>query len=160
MKKSSLIVVVLVTLLVFGLILYFYINDDKNNIEYSKVDYTSNVEFTDKEQIIAIAYLNDIEEASGEYIDNFENIKVYQIGDEERYLIIPRYETVKISIYELKDDKENLISITKLPFIISSNKSSVMFKIEYEDKKIEYIPEFDSDDNSVNVNEYLLDITK
>ena len=159
MKKTSLLVASVVSLLVFGLIVYFNIKKDKNDIEYLKVDYTGNVEFTDEEQIIAIAYLNNIEEVSSKYIDNFENIKVYQIGDELKYLIIPRYEGVEVSIYEIKDNEENLISFTKLPFIISCDNYSVMFKIKYKDITFDYSPSLDSGEESY-INKYVIDITK
>lgn len=163
MKKSSLIISILLVASIIILILSFF--NKKNDKEIAKIDYTSNIVFTNEEQLLAIAYLNDINEVSSKYINDLENIKVYKISGEESYLIIPRYDDIEINIYEsfLENNmlvKGNLISTTNLPFVIICNNSNIILEIKYNDNLFEYSPSINLENDSINMNEYVLDITK
>jgi len=158
MKKSNLIVTIILIILVIILTLYFV------NREKEKVDYSSNINFNGK-QLIAIAWLNNIEEASSRYIKKFDSIKVYQLSGEQNYLILSRYKSIEINIFDviLEEDnfvKGDLIATVQQPFIISCDISNIMFEIKYKDKIFEYFPSLNSEDNSINTNDYVLDITK
>lgn len=157
MKKSNLLVGFILIILVIILALYF------TNREKEWVDYASDINF-DGRQLIAIARLNSIEEVSSEYIKKFENIKVYELTNEGNYLIVPRYKSIEINIYntvmEEKKVKGDLIVTLTQPFAIKCNISDIMFEIRYKDNIIEYFPSLNSEDNTINVNKYVLDITK
>lgn len=166
MKKKDFILVLFLIIAILVIISYFYnTNKEKELIQ----EYTKNIKFTDEEQLLAVAYLSDISEVHSKYINNFENIKVYEMPGEEKYLIIPRYNDVKISIYntkleENKIKKDTLISKTSMPFIITcndlENNFNIIIEVEYNKTIFEYLPSLNSEDNTLIKNKYILDITE
>lgn len=164
MKKFNIIMIILIVLSSIAIILSLILRN-KGNIE---VNYTKDINFTSNKQVLAITHLMDIEEINSKYIDKFGNIKVYQVNGNENYLVIPRYSKTEINIYEYVQEEDNfkkgdLITSTKLPFVITCNEndiSNVIFEIKYNDKVFEYSPSINKIDNTLNTNEYVFDMTK
>ena len=160
MKKRGLILSILLIVSIIILIIAFI---DKTNDKSPK--YTSNIIFENDTQLLAIAKLETIEEATSRYMNKLKNVKVLKMEGDYIFLIIPRYDEVNINIYEniLEEDNEskgNLISKTNLPFVITCDNSKVLFEVEYNDTSFEYIPSISNEDDTININKYILDITK
>ena len=170
MKKANLLLSLLLGISIIILVLAFF---DKRKEETNKkeiiTDYTINIEFNNDKQLLAVAYLNNIEEISSKYIFNLENIKVFQTNGNEKYLIIPRYNDIEISIYEAsfnedKFEKSNKIANTNLPFIIncneSENVSNIIIEVKYNNEVFDYSPSINLKDNNSILDEHILNITK
>lgn len=161
MKKSSILIAILLVLSIIILGLSFMIKKQETEI----FDHVKNIDFTNKEQIIAIAYLDKIENYT-KYLSNYEHLKIYEITNEEAYLIIPRYKDSKINIYEVsfeedKITKGNLLTSNNVPFVITCNEEgnpNIMLEIKYKDVIFEYSPILEND--IIIKNKYILDITE
>lgn len=162
MKKTNIILAILLILSMIILTLSFI----EKKKELDIYDYAKGITFKNDSQLLAVAYLNSVEEATSRYVSNLDSIKIYQVSGNEKYLIIPRYKDMEISIYEINEDEEenkkkNLLTTTKSLFVINCNteeESNIILKVKYKDKTIEYIPSIK--DSKLNKNNYVLDITK
>lgn len=160
MKKSSLTIAILLFISIISLLIFFL-------KKYIKLEEKNAFEYDNEIQLMAVAYLNDVSEIMSKY--GFENIKTYQLSGDYYYLFIPRYGDIQIKVYEAVLDNDNIVKgnflfDTNLPFVISCdrlmNSSNVILEIKYNDISFEYSPSFNSENNSININEYILDITK
>lgn len=155
MKKTNVIICILLILSL--LILIFSVIDIKK--EKSLMEYCDNVKIND-DDLIGVALLNEKLEYK-EYLQNYKNIKIYQISEYETYLILPKYKKMKINIFELNENNEkgSLINSTSEPFVINCNnveQSNVILEITYKDITFDYI--LNLKDNKTN--KYITDITK
>ena len=155
MKRSNFIIAIL--LIISIIILGVSVLDKKKTSIKEEIDYANNIKFADDKQLLAIAYINDFEEVSSKYISNLENIKVFQVNGNEKYLVIPRYDNIEINIYEIKNSEiENKIANTNLPFIINCNEnesiSNIIIEVKYNDIVFEFSPniELKEKDNKIS----------
>ena len=161
MKKSNIILAILLVLSIFILILSFI--ERKKELEV--YDYAKKISFKNDIQLLAVANLNSTAEATSRYVPGLESIKIYQVLNEQEYLIIPRYKNMEISIYEISYDEEekrleNLIASTNNLFILKSGmeEENVIIKVKYNDVNFEYIPIIT--EKKLKEDKYVLDITK
>lgn len=157
-KKISLTIIIL--LIIIGIILTIIFNQNKNKFNYNFI-------FTNDEELIGIAYLNNEKEAS-QYFDNLpdDQITTYTTNGEELYLIIPRSNNISITIYEanLEENgnlaKGEIIAKTNEPFIIKCNQSDIVpntiLNIASNDITIEYSPSLSLKDGSVTSHQNIL----
>lgn len=155
MKRKKLIILSIVLVVIILTIIFILIFRKKDNNDSN---------FSNKEQLLAVAYLENFKEVSEKYIDDFTNIKVFQTTGEELYLVIPRYKDIKINIYEslLEEEKiikGSLIGSTSEEFILNCEKSNVIFEVIYKDNTFEYSPSV-NDEKKLNTNKYISNITK
>lgn len=149
MKKNSVILSLLLIICIVILFLSF------KNIDNTYI-YARELNFKNDNQLLAIAYLNDLSEVNSKYINNLENIKVYNFSEEDLCLIIPRYNDMNIKIYSVNIDDEEIekdvfISEVDFSFVTNCN-SNVMLEINYDKKIYDY--------RFLEDSKYILDITK
>ena len=163
MKKNRKKLIIIGIILVVLMAIFYILN---NRFGITKYAEDLNIP-SDSKELIAIALLNNIEEAETQY--KIEDAKVYEYNGGELYLIIPIYKNVSINVYsavmeEADIVKDNLLYTTNKPFILKCNISDIIpntvVDIKQNNKIYNYSPGLDLKDGGVHTNEYVLDITK
>ena len=168
MKKSSLIIAIILFIAIVILFISIMFPKKENNTSYKNINFTNNT-------LLAVAYLNNELEVSSLYNNIIDNVSVIEydeentLDSEELFLIIPKYE-IDINIYKVKLNdngeifKEELIKTINKPFIIKSytsdTMSNILLEFTYKKDNYEYYPRLSLKDNKVNANDIVLDITK
>ena len=168
MKKSNLLIAIL--LFVAIIILFVSIKFiSKNKDSYKNIDFKDN-------QLLAVAYLNNLNDITSIYNDIIDNVSVIDyeennaLDSEELFLIIPRYD-IDINVYKVKLDndtgeiiKDELIKSINKSFVIkcytSDTFSNILLEFNYKNKNYEYQPRLSLKDNRLNYNDIIFDITK
>ena len=162
MKKNRKKLIIIGIILVVLMAIFYILN---NRFGITKYAEDLNIP-SDSKELIAIALLNNIEEAETKY--KIEDAKVYEYNGGELYLIIPIYKNVSINVYsavmeEADIVKDKLIASTNKPFILKCNVSDIIPNIIIEIKQnnivYEYSPSISLKDGSLYVNEYVMDIS-
>lgn len=142
-----------------------------NNAYKKALNKDNNISFAEK-QLYAVAYLGyekieDLAFYEEKYL-NDEIVPIHYFSEGEYYLIIPRYDTMKVCLY--RNDLETMN--TKLvyenesckPFIIQCNISDIFsdvtISLEYQGEIVEFSPYISLMDGSVVVGERGINITK
>ena len=168
MKKSSLIITIILFIAIVILFISIMFPKKENNTSYKNINFTNNT-------LLAVAYLSNELEVTSLYnniIDNVSEIEYEEentLDSEELFLIIPKY-VMDINIYRVKLNdngeisKEELIKTINKPFIIKSytndTMSNILLEFTYKKDNYEYYPRLSLKDNKVNINDIVLDITK
>lgn len=168
MKKSSLIIAIILFIAIVILFASIMFPKKENNISYKNIKFTNNT-------LLAVAYLNNELEVTSLYNNIIDNVSVIEydeenaLDSEELFLIIPKY-VMDINIYRVKLNdngeisKEELIKTINKPFIIKSytsdTMSNILLEFTYKKDNYEYYPRLSLKDNKVNANDIVLDITK
>lgn len=168
MKKSSLIIAIILFIAIVILFISIMFPKKENNTSYKNINFTNNT-------LLAVAYLNNELEVSSLYNNIIDNVSVIEyekentLDSEELFLIIPKY-VMDINIYRVKLNdngeisKEELIKTINKPFIIKSytsdTMSNILLEFTYKKDNYEYYPRLSLKDNKVNANDIVLDITK
>lgn len=168
MKKSNLLITILLFLAIIILFVSIkFISKSRNNYK--------NINFVDN-QLLAVAFLNNLDDITSTYNDIINNVSVIEyeenntLDSEELFLIIPRYD-ININIYKIKLNndtgkiiKDELIKTINKPFVIkcytSDTMSNILLEFNYKNKNYEYQPRLSLRDNKINYNDIILDITK
>ena len=162
MKKNRKKLIIIGIILVVLMAIFYILN---NRFGITKYAEDLNIP-SDSKELIAIALLNNIEEAETKY--KIEDAKVYEYNGGELYLIIPIYKNVSINVYsavmeEADIVKDNLLYTTNKPFILKCNVSDIIPNIIIEIKQnnivYEYSPSISLKDGSLYVNEHVMDIS-
>ncbi len=168
MKKSSLIIAIILFIAIVILFISIMFPKKENNTSYKNINFTNNT-------LLAVAYLNNELEVSSLYNNIIDNVSVIEyeeentLDSEELFLIIPKYE-IDINIYRVKLNdngeisKEELIKTINKPFIIKSytsdTMSNILLEFTYKKDNYEYYPRLSLKDNKLNTSDIVLDITK
>lgn len=168
MKKSSLIITIILFIAIVILFVSIMFPKKKNNTSYKNIKFTNNT-------LLAVAYLSNELEVTSLYNNIIDNVSVIEyeeentLDSEELFLIIPKY-VMDINIYRVKLNdngeisKEELIKTINKPFIIKSytsdTMSNILLEFTYKKDNYEYYPRLSLKDNKVNANDIVLDITK
>lgn len=171
MKKSSLIIAIILFIAIVILFVSIMFPKKENNTSYKNINFTNNT-------LLAVAYLNNELEVTSLYNNIIDNVSVIEyeeentLDSEELFLIIPKY-VMDINIYRVKLNdngeisKEELIKTINKPFIIKSytsdtsdTMSNILLEFTYKKDNYEYYPRLSLKDNKVNINDIVLDITK
>lgn len=168
MKKSSLIIAIILFIAIVILFASIMFPKKENNTSYKNIKFTNNT-------LLAVAYLNNELEVTSLYNNIIDNVSVIEydeentLDSEELFLIIPKY-VMDINIYRVKLNdngeisKEELIKTINKPFIIKSytsdTMSNILLEFTYKKDNYEYYPRLSLKDNKVNANDIVLDITK
>lgn len=168
MKRSSLIIAIILFIAIVILFISIMFPKKENNTSYKNINFTNNT-------LLAVAYLNNELEVSSLYNNIIDNVSVIEyeeentLDSEELFLIIPKY-VMDINIYRVKLNdngeisKEELIKTINKPFIIKSytsdTMSNILLEFTYKKDNYEYYPRLSLKDNKVNINDIVLDITK
>lgn len=168
MKKSSLIITIILFIAIVILFVSIMFLKKENNTSYKNVNFTNNT-------LLAVAYLSNELEVTSLYNNIIDNVSVIEyeeentLDSEELFLIIPKY-VMDINIYRVKLNdngeisKEELIKTINKPFIIKSytndTMSNILLEFTYKKDNYEYYPRLSLKDNKVNINDIVLDITK
>ncbi len=123
-------------------------------------------------QLYAVAYLGyetieDMDYYQKNFLDE-ETIPNYYFSGDEYYLIIPRYEDMKVYLYrnDLATMEKSLEHETDAgkPFIVQCNISDIFpdvtVELTYQGEKVEFSPYISLKDGSVQVGDRGIDITK
>ena len=168
MKKSSLIIAIILFIAIVILFASIMFPKKENNTSYKNIKFTNNT-------LLAVAYLSNELEVTSLYNNIIDNVSVIEyeeentLDSEELFLIIPKY-VMDINIYRVKLNdngeisKEELIKTINKPFIIKSytsdTMSNILLEFTYKKDNYEYYPRLSLKDNKVNANDIVLDITK
>ena len=168
MKKSSLIITIILFIAIVILFISIMFPKKENNTSYKNINFTNNT-------LLAVAYLSNELEVTSLYNNIIDNVSVIEydeentLDSEELFLIIPKY-VMDINIYRVKLNdngeisKEELIKTINKPFIIKSytsdTMSNILLEFTYKKDNYEYYPRLSLKDNKVNANDIVLDITK
>ena len=168
MKKSSLIITILLFIAIVILFVSIMFPKKESNTSYKNINFTNNT-------LLAVAYLSNELEVTSLYNNIIDNVSVIEyeeentLDSEELFLIIPKY-VMDINIYRVKLNdngeisKEELIKTINKPFIIKSytsdTMSNILLEFTYKKDNYEYYPRLSLKDNKVNINDIVLDITK
>lgn len=168
MKKSSLIITIILFIAIVILFVSIMFPKKENNTSYKNINFTNNT-------LLAVAYLSNELEVTSLYNNIIDNVSVIEYEEEntldieELFLIIPKY-VMDINIYRVKLNdngeisKEELIKTINKPFIIKSytsdTMSNILLEFTYKKDNYEYYPRLSLKDNKVNINDIVLDITK
>lgn len=168
MKKSSLIITIILFIAIVILFVSIMFPKKENNTSYKNINFTNNT-------LLAVAYLSNELEVTSLYNNIIDNVSVIEyeeentLDSEELFLIIPKY-VMDINIYRVKLNdngeisKEELIKTINKPFIIKSyisdTMSNILLEFTYKKDNYEYYPRLSLKDNKVNINDIVLDITK
>ena len=168
MKKSSLIIAIILFIAIVILFISIMFPKKENNTSYKNINFTNNT-------LLAVAYLNNELEVTSLYNNIIDNVSVIEydeentLDSEELFLIIPKYE-IDINIYKVKLNdngeisKEELIKTINKPFIIKSytsdTMSNILLEFTYKKDNYEYYPRLSLKDNKLNTSDIVLDITK
>lgn len=168
MKKSSLIIAIILFIAIVILFASIMFPKKENNTSYKNIKFTNNT-------LLAVAYLSNELEVTSLYNNIIDNVSVIEyeeentLDSEELFLIIPKY-VMNINIYRVKLNdngeisKEELIKTINKPFIIKSytndTMSNILLEFTYKKDNYEYYPRLSLKDNKVNINDIVLDITK
>ena len=168
MKKSSLIIAIILFIAIVILFASIMFPKKENNTSYKNIKFTNNT-------LLAVAYLSNELEVTSLYNNIIDNVSVIEydeentLDSEELFLIIPKY-VMDINIYRVKLNdngeisKEELIKTINKPFIIKSytsdTMSNILLEFTYKKDNYEYYPRLSLKDNKVNANGIVLDITK
>ena len=168
MKKSSLIITIILFIAIVILFVSIMFPKKENNTSYKNINFTNNT-------LLAVAYLSNELEVTSLYNNIIDNVSVIEyeeentLDSEELFLIIPKY-VMYINIYRVKlidngeISKEELIKTINKPFIIKSytndTMSNILLEFTYKKDNYEYYPRLSLKDNKVNINDIVLDITK
>ena len=168
MKKSSLIIAIILFIAIVILFISIMFPKKENNTSYKNINFTNNT-------LLAVAYLNNELEVTSLYNNIIDNVSVIEyeeentLDSEELFLIIPKYE-IDINIYRVKLNdngeisKEELIKTINKPFIIKSytsdTMSNILLEFTYKKDNYEYYPRLSLKDNKLNTSDIVLDITK
>ena len=168
MKKSSLIIAIILFIAIVILFVSIMFPKKENNTSYKNINFTNNT-------LLAVAYLNNELEVTTLYNNIIDNVSVIEydeentLDSEELFLIIPKYE-MDINIYKVKLNdngkisKEELIKAINKPFIIKSytsdTMSNILLEFTYKKDNYEYYPRLSLKDNKLNTSDIVLDITK
>lgn len=168
MKKSSLIITIILFIAIVILFVSIMFPKKENNTSYKNINFTNNT-------LLAVAYLSNELEVTTLYNDIIDNVSVIEyeeentLDSEELFLIIPKYE-IDINIYKVKLNdngeisKEELIKTINKPFIIKSytcdTMSNILLEFTYIKDNYEYYPRLSLKDNKLNTSDIVLDITK
>ena len=168
MKKSSLIITIILFIAIVILFVSIMFPKKENNTSYKNINFTNNT-------LLAVAYLNNELEVTSIYNNIIDNVSVIEydeentLDSEELFLIIPKYE-MDINIYRVKLNdngeisKEELIKTINKPFIIKSytsdTMSNILLEFTYKKDNYEYYPRLSLKDNKLNTSDIVLDITK
>ena len=168
MKKSSLIITIILFIAIVILFVSIMFPKKENNTSYKNINFTNNT-------LLAVAYLSNELEVTSLYNNIIDNVSVIEyeeentLDSEELFLIIPKY-VMDINIYRVKLNdngeisKEELIKTINKPFIIKSytsdTMSNILLEFTYKKDNYEYYPRLSLKDNKVNINDIVLDINK
>ena len=168
MKKSSLIITIILFIAIVILFVSIMFPKKESNTSYKNINFTNNT-------LLAVAYLSNELEVTSLYNNIIDNVSVIEyeeentLDSEELFLIIPKYVMDK-NIYRVKLNdngeisKEELIKTINKPFIIKSytsdTMSNILLEFTYKKDNYEYYPRLSLKDNKVNINDIVLDITK
>ncbi len=168
MKKSSLIIAIILFIAIVILFASIMFPKKENNTSYKNIKFTNNT-------LLAVAHLSNELEVTSLYNNIIDNVSVIEyeeentLDSEELFLIIPKY-VMDINIYRVKLNdngeisKEELIKTINKPFIIKSytsdTMSNILLEFTYKKDNYEYYPRLSLKDNKVNINDIVLDITK
>ena len=168
MKKSSLIIAIILFIAIVILFASIMFPKKENNTSYKNIKFTNNT-------LLAVAHLSNELEVTSLYNNIIDNVSVIEydeentLDSEELFLIIPKY-VMDINIYRVKLNdngeisKEELIKTINKPFIIKSytsdTMSNILLEFTYKKDNYEYYPRLSLKDNKVNANDIVLDITK
>lgn len=168
MKKSSLIITIILFIAIVILFVSIMFPKKENNTSYKNIKFTNNT-------LLAVAHLSNELEVTSLYNNIIDNVSVIEyekentLDSEELFLIIPKY-VMDINIYRVKLNdngeisKEELIKTINKPFIIKSytndTMSNILLEFTYKKDNYEYYPRLSLKDNKVNINDIVLDITK
>lgn len=168
MKKSSLIIAIILFIAIVILFASIMFPKKENNTSYKNIKFTNNT-------LLAVAHLSNELEVTSLYNNIIDNVSVIEydeentLDSEELFLIIPKY-VMDINIYRVKLNdngeisKEELIKTINKPFIIKSytsdTMSNILLEFTYKKDNYEYYPRLSLKDNKVNTNDIVLDITK
>ena len=168
MKKSSLIITIILFIAIVILFVSIMFPKKESNTSYKNINFTNNT-------LLAVAYLSNELEVTSLYNNIIDNVSVIEyeeentLDSEELFLIIPKY-VMDINIYRVKLNdngeisKEELIKTINKPFIIKSytsdTMSNILLEFTYKKDNYEYYPRLSLKDNKVNINDIVLDITK
>lgn len=168
MKKSSLIITIILFIAIVILFVSIMFPKKEKNTSYKNINFTNNT-------LLAVAYLSNELEVTSLYNNIIDNVSVIEyeeentLDSEELFLIIPKY-VMDINIYRVKLNdngeisKEELIKTINKPFIIKSytsdTMSNILLEFTYKKDNYEYYPRLSLKDNKVNINDIVLDITK
>ena len=168
MKKSSLIITIILFIAIVILFVSIMFPKKENNTSYKNINFTNNT-------LLAVAYLSNELEVTSLYNNIIDNVSVIEyeeentLDSEELFLIIPKY-VMDINIYRVKLNdngeisKEELIKTINKPFIIKSytsdTMSNILLEFTYKKDNYEYYPRLSLKDNKVHINDIVLDITK
>lgn len=124
MKKSSLIITIILFIAIVILFVSIMFPKKENNTSYKNINFTNNT-------LLALAYLSNELEVTSLYNNIIDNVSVIDyeeentLDSEELFLIIPKY-VMDINIYRVKLNdngeisKEELIKTINKPFIYIS----------------------------------------
>lgn len=168
MKKSSLIIAIILFIAIVILFASIMFPKKENNTSYKNINFANNT-------LLAVAHLSNELEVTSLYNNIIDNVSVIEydeentLDSEELFLIIPKY-VMDINIYRVKLNdngeisKEELIKTINKPFIIKSytndTMSNILLEFTYKKDNYEYYPRLSLKDNKVNANDIVLDITK
>lgn len=168
MKKSSLIITIILFIAIVILFVSIMFPKKENNTSYKNINFTNNT-------LLAVAYLSNELEVTSLYNNIIDNVSVIEyeeentLDSEELFLIIPKY-VMDINIYRVKLNdngeisKEELIKTINKPFIIKSytsdTMSNILLEFTYKKDNYEYYPRLSLKDNKLNTSDIVLDITK
>ena len=168
MKRSSLIIAIILFIAIVILFISIMFPKKENNTSYKNINFTNNT-------LLAVAYLNNELEVTSLYNNIIDNVSVIEydeentLDSEELFLIIPKYE-MDINIYKVKLNdngeifKEELIKTINKTFIIKSytsdTMSNILLEFTYKKDNYEYYPRLSLKDNKLNTSDIVLDITK
>ena len=168
MKKSSLIITIILFIAIVILFVSIMFPKKESNTSYKNINFTNNT-------LLAVAYLSNELEVTSLYNNIIDNVSVIEyeeentLDSEELFLIITKY-VMDINIYRVKLNdngeisKEELIKTINKPFIIKSytsdTMSNILLEFTYKKDNYEYYPRLSLKDNKVNINDIVLDITK
>ena len=154
---------IIIGIIIVVLMAVFYVLNNRFGI----TKYAENLNIaSDSKELLAVALLNNIEEAETKY--KIEDVKVYEYNGDELYIIIPIYKNVSINVYsavmeEADIVKDKLLYTTNKPFILKCNISDIIpntiVDIKQNNKIYNYSPSLNLKDGSLYVNEYVEDIS-
>lgn len=155
-----------------------------NNKEQNKLNITtlSKVEFNENE-CLAIGYIlgEDLEEFNKKYFNSTENLKVYDFRSKiskdieagDRFILIPKSEDVKISIYRCLFTEEGKLELDSLllnnynePLILLDDYTEYIprlcVKVKYNDLEEQFYIQFSGEDGKLvltEVEDFIKDIS-
>ena len=162
MKKKFIMLLISIIILILCVFIFF---TDSIPSKYGK-----GIEFSNKEQLIAVFYLENVE---GEYdyslVNKYfsdkeiESFDVLEMGGDECYFIVPRYNMhITISSLTMAEDgvtKKSLYTTKEQPFFLKCNMSDIFsnseLSFQYAGQNYEYSPYISLKDGRVVIKDFV-----